>query len=215
MRPATASRAIRWTRPWPSWRRCWAASPSNGWSSPAISSSPCALVPEPRQISPGWWDWLKARRVRLVLLKGNHDRSVGVRTSLQARRRPWPRPGGESAGGLRLDDRTWSLPVSARCLITGHHHPGLRVSGRTAPCFLAGPNRIILPAFSSNAAGLDIGERTFSAFLAWALPPMLCQHRECRAGFWPPGDAREPVEDSRFANVNVAGTSLVPDPVSP
>ena len=46
--------------------------------------------------------------------------------------------------------------MPAHRLISGHHHPVLRVSGHPAPCFLAGPGRIILPAFSDNVAGLDV-----------------------------------------------------------
>jgi metallophosphoesterase superfamily enzyme len=38
----------------------------------------------------------------------------------------------------------------------GHHHPALTLAGRTAPCFLAAPGRIVLPAFSRNAAGCDV-----------------------------------------------------------
>jgi metallophosphoesterase superfamily enzyme len=40
--------------------------------------------------------------------------------------------------------------------ISGHVHPVLRVAGTKAPCFLVGAGRIVLPAFSSNAAGWDV-----------------------------------------------------------
>ena len=40
--------------------------------------------------------------------------------------------------------------------IFGHHHPVLRVGGVAAPCFLVTPTSIALPAFSPNAAGLDV-----------------------------------------------------------
>jgi hypothetical protein len=32
----------------------------------------------------------------------------------------------------------------------------LRINGHSAPCFLVSPERIFLPAFSMNAAGLDV-----------------------------------------------------------
>jgi len=47
-------------------------------------------------------------------------------------------------------------PLGGLRTITGHHHPALRIEGTTAPCFLVGPGRIILPAFSLNAAGCDL-----------------------------------------------------------
>ncbi len=47
-------------------------------------------------------------------------------------------------------------PITGPRTISGHHHPALRFEGTTAPCFLAGPGRIILPAFSLNAAGCDV-----------------------------------------------------------
>jgi putative SbcD/Mre11-related phosphoesterase len=100
--------------------------------------------------------WLLERGVRLVLLRGNHDQCVGAMAG----------PGfGPNERALllpsQLDVAGWSiahghLPTSARRLIMGHHHPVLRVGGRPAPCFLAGECRIILPAFSNNAAGLDL-----------------------------------------------------------
>jgi metallophosphoesterase superfamily enzyme len=48
------------------------------------------------------------------------------------------------------------LPLAGPRTISGHHHPALRIEGTTAPCFLVGPGRIILPAFSLNAAGCDL-----------------------------------------------------------
>jgi uncharacterized protein len=47
-------------------------------------------------------------------------------------------------------------PIDCPRTISGHHHPALRIEGTTAPCFLIGPGRIILPAFSRNAAGCDL-----------------------------------------------------------
>ena len=41
--------------------------------------------------------------------------------------------------------------------VFGHHHPSLKAGGLSAPCFLLGERTIALPAFSPNAAGLDVG----------------------------------------------------------
>src|SRR5262249_9840590 len=57
-------------------------------------------------------------------------------------------------------------------LISGHHHPVLRVSGYLTPCFLVGPGRIILPAFSDNAAGLDLARGRLPA--AWCRLGLRC-----------------------------------------
>jgi metallophosphoesterase superfamily enzyme len=47
-------------------------------------------------------------------------------------------------------------PVAGERTITGHHHPCVRLAGRSAPCFLLGSRRVILPAFSANSAGFDV-----------------------------------------------------------
>jgi putative SbcD/Mre11-related phosphoesterase len=104
-------------------------------------------------------EWVNSRGVSLVLLEGNHDRSLAWMTRNQ------PRDAGLGVEGPLLRSSFlvagWTIahghrPESGRRLITGHHHPVLRVAGRAAPCFLAGCDRIILPAFSQNAAGLDV-----------------------------------------------------------
>lgn len=101
--------------------------------------------------------WLGQRGVGLVVLEGNHDRGLA---SLAVRDLA---VGGDS--GLVpeswLEIAGWTIAHGHRTtraarLISGHHHPVLRVSGHSAPCFLVGLDRIILPAFSCNAAGLDV-----------------------------------------------------------
>jgi uncharacterized protein len=97
--------------------------------------------------------WLAARGVTLVALEGNHDR-------------PWPsiarRPGlpaGRCLESITVADWTIGhghLPLRGPRVISGHHHPVFRFEGSTAPCFLVGTGRIVLPAFSSNAAGFDV-----------------------------------------------------------
>jgi metallophosphoesterase superfamily enzyme len=87
--------------------------------------------------------WLADRGVRLVALRGNHDPP----------RRPPALAEVELAG--------WTVahghrPLTAGKTVTGHHHPVLRASGVSAPCFLVGPSTIILPAFSPNAAGVSL-----------------------------------------------------------
>ncbi|MBV9123606.1 MAG: phosphoesterase, partial [Planctomycetes bacterium] len=41
-------------------------------------------------------------------------------------------------------------------VVLGHFHPCLRWRGITAPCFLTGKDRLLLPAFSTDAAGVNV-----------------------------------------------------------
>ena len=87
--------------------------------------------------------WLADRGVRLVGLAGNHD----------PRRLPALPETCEMAGWtIGHGHRTLDVPR----LISGHLHPVLRTDGRTAPCFLVGLSRIVLPAFSPNTAGWNV-----------------------------------------------------------
>lgn len=103
-------------------------------------------------------DWLDARGVRLVALEGNHDRG---------------RPG--SPASAVVDG--WTIahghrPMIGDHRIYGHYHPVVRSEGFAAPCFLAGPDRIVLPAFSANAAGCDV--RTGPIPADWLDPSLRC-----------------------------------------
>lgn len=96
--------------------------------------------------------WLGDRGVRLELVLGNHD----------PQRRPGP--------PLSLEVGGWTVahghrPVDAPRTITGHHHPALRLGRTAAPCLLVGPSAIVLPAFSGNAAGLNVAQGPVPA--AW------------------------------------------------
>jgi metallophosphoesterase superfamily enzyme len=44
-------------------------------------------------------------------------------------------------------------------LVLGHWHPAVRHKGRRVPCYLVGPQRIILPAFSADAAGVTMSDQ--------------------------------------------------------
>ncbi len=117
--------------------------------------------------------WLAERGVRLVLVQGNHDRSLAGMIqdrSLGAAAVPPAIPSQILVAG-------WTIvhghrPVAAERLISGHHHPVLRVPSYSAPCFLVGKRRIILPAFSSNAAGLDVARARLP--VAWAQSSLRC-----------------------------------------
>jgi putative SbcD/Mre11-related phosphoesterase len=95
--------------------------------------------------------WLGARRVELAgIVPGNHDAGLaGAAPDLPL-----------CPDGVRLGD--WLVvhgdgPLSPGRLVLGHFHPCLRW-GRAvaAPCYLISAERIVLPAFSADAAGVDV-----------------------------------------------------------
>lgn len=107
------------------------------------------LVESPRPCGPTRRDaeelcaWLAQREVELVILRGNHD---------PARRPPLPDS---------LVVREWTIahghrPVQATRRIIGHHHPALKLGALVTRCFLVAEDLIVLPAFSRNAAGLNV-----------------------------------------------------------
>lgn len=87
--------------------------------------------------------WLAGRGVSLYVVAGNHD------------------PGPARLRGETLEVAGWTIghghrPIAAERTISGHLHPVFRHGRAAAPCFLVGPSRIILPAFSPNAAGWNV-----------------------------------------------------------
>ncbi len=105
--------------------------------------------------------WLADRGVALIALEGNHD----------PRRVP-PLP-------QSLDVAGWTiahghLPIAAARTILGHEHPVLRVGSVNAPCFLVSPRAIVLPAFTPNAAGLNIAASPRSLPPAWRGRTLRC-----------------------------------------
>jgi uncharacterized protein len=97
--------------------------------------------------------WLADQSVDLLVLEGNHD----VRFSLSARRASGvsnPLPATCVVAGWTIGHGHRQIPGTER--ICGHHHPVFRYHGLAAPCFLVGSGRIILPAFSRNAAGCNV-----------------------------------------------------------
>jgi uncharacterized protein len=103
--------------------------------------------------------WLAERGVELVALAGNHD------------------PRGVKAGPETCEVGGWTIahghrPVAGERTVTGHLHPALRFEGLSAPCFLIGPRTIVLPAFSTNAAGWNVVAGPIPD--AWRGEPLRC-----------------------------------------
>jgi putative SbcD/Mre11-related phosphoesterase len=98
-------------------------------------------------------DWLDPRGVSLLVLVGNHDRSLRA-ASLRASRAIPSLPATCAVAGWTIGHG--HCPLVGDRTISGHFHPVFRIAGTSVPCFLAGPTRIVLPAFSANAAGCDV-----------------------------------------------------------
>jgi putative SbcD/Mre11-related phosphoesterase len=103
--------------------------------------------------------WLGAAGVELVgVVPGNHDAGLSGADELPL-----------CAEGVRLGQ--WRVvhgdgELSAGPVVQGHEHPWFRWSGRlSAPCYLVAPARLVLPAYSDNAAGVNVrGERRWRDF---------------------------------------------------
>ncbi|MFI5455045.1 MAG: metallophosphoesterase [Isosphaerales bacterium] len=113
--------------------------------------------------------WLTARGVSLLVVEGNHDRGLLLSS------RGIPRPADPLLATCAVAG--WTIghghrPLTGTRTISGHHHPVLRCAGTAAPCFLVGPGRIVLPAFSSNAAGCDLASA--SGPKDWCTIPLRC-----------------------------------------
>jgi metallophosphoesterase superfamily enzyme len=95
-------------------------------------------------------DWFRGASLELVgVVPGNHDRDL----SESAGRLPVCAEGIE-LGGWRVLHGDGELPAGP--VIHGHLHPFLRWRGLAAPCYLVGPERLILPAYSGDAAGAGV-----------------------------------------------------------
>jgi uncharacterized protein len=130
------------------------------------SSRPCRHTAQDSQRLSAW---LADRGVSLLILEGNHDVSSSRSPKMAPRTPNYLPPTCTIAG--------WTVGHGHRRLIgdrqiSGHHHPVFRFRGNSAPCFLVGPRRIVLPAFSSNAAGCDVISAT--APCVWLASSLRC-----------------------------------------
>jgi uncharacterized protein len=95
--------------------------------------------------------WMKAAGVdQCDVVPGNHDRGLTGNVPGLA-----IYPEGCAVGRWQVVHGDGRLPDSP--VIHGHEHPWARWSSRAGgPCFLVGEERIVLPAFSQDAAGVNV-----------------------------------------------------------
>ena len=100
------------------------------------------------ELAPELRRWLDAVGLELIgVAPGNHDRGLATTD--------WPwRPDGVELGQWRIVHGDAELPAGA--VVHGHVHPCLRWGGQAAPCYLATADRLVLPAFSTDAAGGNV-----------------------------------------------------------
>jgi metallophosphoesterase superfamily enzyme len=115
-----------------------------------------------REALSGFAAWLAQQGVEVMgVAPGNHDSARGnLLTEGQ-----WPFfPDGVPLGRWRVVHGDGRLPSEP--LVQGHEHPCVRWQrGPAAPCYLVGADRLVLPAYSADAAGVNVrGSRRFREF---------------------------------------------------
>jgi putative SbcD/Mre11-related phosphoesterase len=97
--------------------------------------------------------WLGRAGLELVgVVPGNHDRRGGDRVAVAG---VPVFPEGFAVGRWRVVHGDGPLPRGR--LVQGHEHPCVRwAGGLAAPCYLVDSGRLILPALSPDAAGVNV-----------------------------------------------------------
>ncbi len=95
-------------------------------------------------------DWFDQHEIQLVgIVLGNHDEDLGSVTDA------FPiYADGVWLGDWKVLHGDGKLPKTP--VIHGHVHPCFRIAGVNAPCYLSKSNRLVLPAFSIDASGVNV-----------------------------------------------------------
>jgi uncharacterized protein len=110
------------------------------------------------------------QRAELRLIAGNHDRALASEISQPLIRDlqigPHRLIHGDGHSDAAAQATLEQTRIGGGVLLMGHEHPAIGVSDGIAhfarvPCFLAGANLLVLPAFSSWAAGCDARRNAF------------------------------------------------------
>jgi uncharacterized protein len=108
--------------------------------------------------------WLADTGAQLTaIVPGNHDRAL-----TEAQDFGPIYPDGFMLDGWRILHGNEEIPRGR--VVHGHLHPSIRRQGRKSPCFLMGNNRLVLPAYSLDAAGVNVAkDRTWHGFRCYAI----------------------------------------------
>ncbi|MGF1578224.1 MAG: metallophosphoesterase [Gemmataceae bacterium] len=95
-------------------------------------------------------EWFESNEVQLVgVVPGNHDEDLGnVTTAFPLY------PDGLWVGEWKVLHGDGKIPKTA--VVHGHVHPCFRIAGVNAHCYLSKSNRLVLPAFSTDASGVNV-----------------------------------------------------------
>lgn len=113
----------------------------------------------------------------ITVLAGNHDRRwPGARQRTATRGRFFFHHGDDPEAAQRIRTSPPIVGDLPRLEIVGHHHPAVAWSDGAGthvklPALVAGPQRLILPAFSPWAAGTPWNHRRETNDLLWAIAP--------------------------------------------
>jgi len=112
-----------------------------------------------RNVLDGFLGWLDRRNTELVaVVPGNHDRDLAEESNQTEVRQG--RGLILATSGFQLDE--WQVihgdgPKPDGPVVQGHEHPAFRCSDRiVAPCYLFTDKHLVLPAYSPDAAGVNI-----------------------------------------------------------
>lgn len=105
-------------------------------------------------------DWVDGQGVETVLLAGNHDPVGDRRFSECLLVDGWLIHHGDRRMGLKKR--------GAKAWVVGHWHPALHWRGRSYRAFLSSAEGIVMPAFTNDAAGVDILSRKPFQASSWA-----------------------------------------------
>lgn len=139
-------------------------------------------------------------RLRINLLAvtpGNHDRGIDQATG-------WPL----FPAGFDLDG--WHIchgdePSESSRAIMGHWHPATRMGHRKVPAFLVRDQQLILPAFSRDAAGVELQkDDRWRDWRCYAIPALAVSRFPCSR------NAKPQAEDSNVLNDSECATSHAP-----